>query len=274
VDANFFGTMNLEMVRGRGFIDADNAGSRRVAIVNEELASKYWPGREAIGRRMRLRDTQGPWIEVIGVAKTTKYAFISEPSTPFLYLPFEQNQERQMTLLVETASADASPVAGPLRDLLRTIDVGQPISSLRPYATRYRQTTIAPRLMLMQATGAMGTLGLALALIGLYGVVAYSVARRTKEIGVRMALGAARSDVLKMVLRQGLTLSMTGVLAGAAISAAVARVITAALTGVGAPTPAIYAVVPVAIVALTAAASYIPAYRASRVDPLRALRYE
>ena len=179
-----------------------------------------------------------------------------------------------MWLLVQTNNADASPLAAPLRDLIRTIDVNQPINDLRTYSSFYRQRAIGGRLMLMQATSAMGMLGLTLALVGIYGLVAYSVARRTREIGIRMAIGASRSDVVRMVLRQGLTLSLSGILVGSVLSVIVGRLITAGLVGLGAPNPATYVIIPTVLIVLTIAASYIPARRASRVDPLRALRYE
>ena len=249
-------------------------GSRRVAIVNDAFAKTYWPNQDPIGKRLRLADSQSAWMEVVGLTKTSKYANISEPPTPFLYLPFVQHERSKMWVLVQTSTADASPLAAPLRDLVRTIDVNQPINDLRTYSSFYRQRAIGGRLMLMQATSAMGMLGLTLALVGIYGLVAYSVARRTREIGIRMAIGASRSDVVRMVLRQGLTLSLSGILVGSVLSVIVGRLITAGLVGLGAPNPATYVIVPTVLIVLTIAASYIPARRASRVDPLRALRYE
>jgi macrolide transport system ATP-binding/permease protein len=274
VDRDFFETMNVEIVRGRAFTADDKDGSRRVAIVNEAFASTYWPNQDPIGKRLRLADTQRAWLEVVGLTKTSKYANVSEPPTPFLYLPFGQHEKPRMSLLVQTANADASPLAAPLRDLVRTVDLNQPINDLRTYSSFYRQRAIGGRLMLMQATGAMGTLGLTLALVGLYGLVAYSVTRRTREIGIRMAIGAGKSDVMRMVLRQGLILSLTGILVGSVLSVAVGRLILAGLVGLGAPSPATFVMVPVVLIALTIAASYIPARRAARVDPLRALRDE
>jgi predicted permease len=274
VDQHFFGTMKAEILRGRAFTADDKDGSHRVAIVNEEFARTYWPHQEPVGKRMRLNDSRGPWLEVVGLAKTGKYANIAEAPTPFLFLPFGQNEKTQMSLLVETTNADASPLAAPLRDLVRAVDVNQPINNLRTFSSFYRQQAIGGRLMLMQATGAMGILGLTLALVGLYGLVAYSVARRTREIGIRMAVGASRADVLKMVLRQGLTLALAGILVGSIASVAVGRLVTAGLVGLGAPNPATYVIVPAVLIVLTIGASYFPARRASRVDPLRALRYE
>jgi putative ABC transport system permease protein len=274
VDRDFFATMNVEITRGRAFTADDKNGSHRVAIVNDAFAKTYWPNQDPIGKRLRLADSHNAWMEVVGLTKTSKYANISEPPTPFLYLPFGQHERSQMWLLVQTANADASPLAAPLRELVRTADINQPINDLRTYSSFYRQRAIGGRLMLMQATGAMGALGLTLALVGLYGLVAYSVARRTREIGIRMAIGAGRSEVMRMVLRQGLVLSLTGILVGSVLSVVAGRLILAGLVGLGAPNPATYVVVPVVLIVLTIAASYIPARRAARVDPLRALRYE
>jgi predicted permease len=274
VDEHFFGTMKAEIVRGRAFTADDKDDSRRVAIVNDEFARKYWPNQEPIGKRIRLHDDRGPWLEVVGLTKTGKYLNIAEAPTPFLYLPLAQRETTRLSLLVETTNPDAASLAAPLRDLVRALDVNQPINNLRTFSSFYEQRAIGPRLMLVQVTGAMGLVGLTLALIGLYGLVAYSVTRRTREIGIRMAIGAGRSDVLKMVLRQGLTLSLAGILVGSVLSAVVGRLVTTGMVGLGSPSPATYLIVPIMLLALTMAASYFPARRASRVDPLRALRHE
>jgi macrolide transport system ATP-binding/permease protein len=275
VDEHYFETVRTPVARGRGFTGADNASSRRVAIVNGAFASTYWPNQDPIGKRIRLiNKTENLWLEVVGVTKTEKYLRSFEPPTPFVYLPFAQNEKPQMSLLVATTDSDASPLAGPLRALVRDLDVNQPVFSLRTFSSFYRQqATGAPMLVLRVAT-AMGFLGLVLALVGLYGLVSYSVARRTREIGVRMAIGAGRADVMKMVLREGLKLAISGILIGGVASIAAARLLSAGLAGLVAVTPAVYVIVPVLLTALTLAASYVPAYRASRVDPLRALRYE
>jgi predicted permease len=273
VDEHYFGTVKTEILSGRAFTADDRRGSRFVAVVNEEFAKTYWPNQEPIGKRIRL-DKRDITLDVVGVATTEKYGRITEPPTPFLYLPFAQHEIPQMSLLVETENADASPLAEPLRQIVRTLDVSQPVRNLRTFSSFYRQEALAAPLLLMQTTTTMGLMGLTLALVGLYGLVAYSVARRTREIGIRIAIGAGRSDVLLMVLRQGLTLSLTGVLVGSVLSLAVARLLTAATVGLGAPNPTSYVVVPVMLIGLTVLASYFPARRAAQVDPLRALRYE
>jgi predicted permease len=274
VDEQYFGTMQIEVIRGRAFTAADKGDSHRVAIVNQEFAKTYWPTQDPIGKRLRLTETRSPWIEVVGVTKTGKYTWIAEAPMPFLYLPFAQQERTGMSLLVETMSADAAFLAAPLRDVVRTLDVNQPVFNVQTYSSLYHERTIAVPLMIMQMVGTMGLVGLTLALIGLYALVAYSVARRTREIGIRMAIGAGTSDVLKMVLRQGLMLSIGGVVVGGVASVVVARLLTAALVGLGTPNPATYVVVPGALVCLTLAASYFPARRASLVDPLVALRDE
>jgi putative ABC transport system permease protein len=273
VDEHYFGTMKTRILRGRAFTADDRDDSRGVAIVNEEFAKIYWPDQEPIGKRIRLKDG-GSMVEVVGLAKTEKYARLTESPTPFLYLPYAQHVKMQMRLIVETMQPDPTVLAASMRDIVRTLDVSQPVSSLQSFSSFYEQDAIAPQLLLMRTTAMMGLLGLTLALVGLYGLVAYSVARRTREIGIRMAIGASGLDVLLMVLRQGLVLSLVGVLVGGVASLAVGRLLTAAMAGLGVSNPATYVIVPAALIALTLAASYFPARRASRVDPLRALRQE
>jgi predicted permease len=274
VDEHYFETMKTEIVRGRAFTTEDQNGTRRVVMVNEEFAKIYWPSQDPIGKRLRLDNGRGPWLQVVGLTKTGKYVFIGEPPRPFVYLPFAQNERTRMSLLVETASADPAALAGPLRDVVRTLDANQPIYNLRTLSKFYAQRTISVPLSILKVVGIMGLFGLALALIGLYGLMAYSVACRTREIGIRMAIGAGRSDVVKMVLRQGLMLSLAGIVAGSVASMAVARLLAAGLAGLGAPNPATYVIVPSLLICLTTAASYFPARRASLVDPLQAVRCE
>ncbi|HEX5474001.1 MAG TPA: ABC transporter permease [Vicinamibacterales bacterium] len=274
VGERYFSTMAIAMLRGRPFSEADTAGAAGVAIVNEQFAKTYWPDRDPIGKRLRLAESGSPWLEVIGVTKTAKYWSTAERPTPFFYLPFAQHEKTAMRLLVETRSTDPTSLAAPLRGIVRDIDVRQPIFDTESYSRMYRDRAITVPLMLMQMVGTIALLGLALALAGLYGLVAYSVARRTREIGIRMAIGAARADVLRMVLRQGLVLSLAGILVGSAATVFAAPLIAANLQGLAAPSTAVYVLVPLALICLTMGASYVPARRASRVDPLVALRDE
>jgi len=275
VDERYFETVRTPIVRGRGFTAVDSKTSRAVAMVNETFAATYWPNQDPIGKRVRLKNnSDDPWLEVVGITKTEKYFRVIEPPTPFLYLPFAQNEKPQMSVLVATINADASPLATPLRSLVRDLDINQPVFSLRTFSSFYRQEATGAPLLVLRVGTAMGLLGLTLALVGLYGLVSYSVARRTREIGVRMAIGAGRANVLRLVLGEGMKLALSGILIGGIATVAVARLLTVGMAGIGAANPAIYVVVPFLLIALTLAASYVPAHRASRVDPLRALRYE
>jgi putative ABC transport system permease protein len=191
----------------------------------------------------------------------------------YLYLPFAQEQNSRMSLIVETYGAPAG-IAAPLREVVRAIDANQPVYNVRTFSSFYEQRAISVAMTLMQMVATMGLLGLTLALVGLYGLIAYSVSRRTQEIGIRMAIGANQMEVLKMVLRQGLVLVLAGVLVGGVISFGVARLLAIGLVGLGAPNPITYVVVPIALLMIAMAACYIPARRASLIDPIRALRYE
>jgi putative ABC transport system permease protein len=242
--------------------------------VNEAFSMRYWPGQDPIGKRMRLNGSQGPWVEIVGLTRTGKYGFIGEPPTPVLYEPFAQNVRTQMSLVVETTSPDAASLAGPLREVVRAVDVNQPVFNVRTVSSLFEQRALGPPLMVARVATAIGVLGLSLALIGLYGLVAYSVARRTREIGLRIAMGAERSLVVSMVLRQGLTLSIAGIVVGGVLSLAVARLLMSAMSGLAAPSLAVSMLVPFMLIGLTLLASYVPARRAASVDPLRALRDE
>lgn len=273
VDEHYFDTLKTAVIRGRAFTADDRAGSRRVAIVNQEFARKYWPNQDPIGKRFSLNDRKGPQVEVVGLTKTNKYYFVAEPPMEYLYLPFAQEQSTRMSIVLETYG-DPAAAATPMREVVRGIDANLPVYNVRTFSSFYEQRAVAVAKMIMEMVGAMGLLGLTLALVGLYGLIAYSVSRRTQEIGLRMAIGAAKTDVLKMVLRQGLILSGLGIVVGGALSYVVARMLAIGLVGLGAPNPATYFIVPVALLIITMAACYIPARRASLIDPIRALRYE
>jgi predicted permease len=274
VDEHYFDTMNIAILSGRAFTSEDKDSSRRVVIVNEEFGKLYWPNQDPIGRRVRLDDKQDSWLEVVGVTKTGKYLFVAEAPRPFLYLPFAQHDRTAMTLLTGTTGADPGSLLAPLRDVVRDIEVNLPVLNARTLASIYERRAIEIPWRVFQLVGTIGLIGLVLALVGLYGLVAYSVARQTREIGIRVAIGATRTNVLMMVLGQGLLLSVAGLTVGGIFSLVVARLLSAGMVGLGAPNPAVYVMVALMLAGLTMAATYVPAHRASRVDPLRALRYE
>jgi predicted permease len=272
VDDRYFPTMGIDVVRGRGFLATDTADAPRVAVVNQEMANRYWPHRDAIGRRFRLGDRNGPWVQVVGVAKTTKYMWIAEPPMPFVYLPFSQNPKSQMSLIVQTRG-DAASLAAPLREMVRQYDSSMPVFDVRTMQDFYRQRAIDVPNMLIETVGAMGLMGLILAMVGLYGLIAYSVSCRTREIGIRMAIGASQTSVLRLVLRQGLLLAGVGIVIGLIISALAGKVVMSVFYTARFDLLS-YFLVPVVLIAVTLIASGIPARRASQIDPTRALRFE
>jgi len=274
IDEHYFDTMGLSMTSGRGFRATDTADAPRVAIVNEQLAKHYWPGKDPIGRRFRLNDGNGPWVEVVGLAKTSKYLFLAEAPTEFVYLPYKQKFAPRM-ILVSESHGDSASLVTPLRQVVRELDASQPVYNVRTMEEFYRMRTTDIFTMILRMVGALATMGLTLAVVGLYGLVAYAANRRTKEIGIRMAIGAGRASVLRMILRQGLTLAIVGLVLGLVAGAGADRLLNAMFpSGDTRSDPmALVLVVPI-VLAVTFIAVYVPARRASRIHPMEALRYE
>jgi predicted permease len=272
VDEHYFDTMKIDVLSGRAFTAGDKADRPRVAIVNQQFAAYFWPGQDPLGKRFRLDSEKGPYVQVVGLARNSKYGFISEPQVRYFYLPFAQEPNTRMVLLTESSS-DPALLAAPIRDIVHSMDINQPMFNVRTFSNYY-EMRMDPLRMVMQMVLTMGLMGLTLALIGIYGLVSYSVARRTREIGVRIAIGADRADVLKMILRQGLLLALLGIGVGGALSAFAAKALAAGMVGLGRPNVATFVLVPLTVLLVTMAACWAPAWRASRVDPIKALRFE
>jgi predicted permease len=272
IDGPYFETMGVPLVAGRGFDARDTADGRPVAIVNEAAATLYWPGQSAVGRQFRI-GTDGPLTEVVGVARTGKYASLADAPTPYLYVPLAQHPQTRLTLLAE---ATASPVAlaGPLVDVVRSLDPGQPVFNVRDFRSYFDNGALGLPRIVLQMVSAAGAGGLVLALAGLYGLVAYTVSRRTREIAIRLAVGATRLDVLRLVLRQAFGLSLAGTLLGLVVSLPLFAALSSSLAGLGHLSPWTLAIVPIGLIAVTLAASVVPARRAMQVDATIALRSE
>jgi predicted permease len=272
VDEGYFDTIGIAIVSGRAFQATDTLDAPRVAIVNRGMARRYWPGEDPIGKRIRVTTQNGDLAEVVGVAEDTKFRLFTATSTPFLYLPRLQNTSTRSTLVVRTETESAA-IADEIRAAVLETDRDVPILSMRTMEAFYYANARNLNTVVVRTIALMGIMGLALALIGLYALMAYAVSRRTREIGIRMALGAMPTSVLQMILRQGSLPSFIGIAAGVAASAAVGGLIQAAFPGTGGDAVTYLTIVPVVLTVVTLAA-YIPARRAARIDPLIALRQD
>jgi predicted permease len=269
VGAGYFDAIQMPLKEGRDFDARETPEAPLAVVVNETMARRYWPGRSALGGRVKVGDR---WAEVVGVAGDAKYGSVSEPPRAFMYLPVHQAYRPNMRLVVRTAgSPDA--LVGAVRQALQRIDPNLPLFDVQ---TIEQHLAFAFFLFEMAATllGVFGAVATLLAALGLYGVVAHSVGLRTREIGVRMSLGATAGAVRRMVMRQGLGLACLGIVVGLAGAVAVTRLFASQLIGVEPLDPVSFAGTALLLSATTAAACFLPARRASRLDPVRALRID
>jgi len=259
-------------VRGRDFSETDRKGAPGVVALNQTLAATLWPGEDALGKRVSVSGPEGPFLEVIGVARDGKYRSLGEAPHPYVYQPLLQSYDPKMTL-VARAKGEPQSVAAAVREQIRALDANLPVADVKTLRDQL-DLSLFPSRVAAWTLGGFGVLALLLAAIGIYGVVSYSVAQRTREIGVRMALGAKEKDVLRLVLGEGLFVIAVGLALGLLLAAAATRVIAGFLYGVGATDRLTFACVPLMLGFVALVASYVPARRATKVDPLVALRYE
>ena len=270
VDLNYFNTMGIPIIAGRDFNAKDREASPLVVIVNEEVARRYYGG-NAVGKRLRM-GSDAPPTEIVGVARTARYRNLREQPLPFIYIPLGQEYQPGMTLMVRTASTPTALV-GPLRNELRALNKDVPVYSIQMMEERIGGQLAADR-MIAVLLSIFGASALLLAAIGIYGVMGYSVARRTHEIGVRIALGAERRDILTLIIGQGIVLVLIGAGLGLVLALALTRVVKSLLFDISATDPLTFAAVVLVLVGVALLACYLPARRATKVNPLVALRYE
>jgi putative ABC transport system permease protein len=273
VSADYFQTIGQPIVKGRGFQPSDmRAGNyfapNSVAIIDEELARRFWPNGDALGGALSW-SPEGPWATIVGIAATAQIKDLTEPSKGTFYLPAYISMS---TLVVRTAG-DPKRLTGAIRDQVLAVDPNQPVFDVKTMEERVA-VTLETRRFAVVLLGIFGGLALLLSAIGLYGVLAFAVSQRTREIGIHMALGARARDVLLMVIKQGMSLVLLGVVLGVAGAYAVTRTIRSLLFEVGTTDPLTFALVSVLLAVVGFVACYLPARRATKVDPLVALRYE
>ncbi|HUF25621.1 MAG TPA: ABC transporter permease [Gemmatimonadaceae bacterium] len=269
VSDDYLRTMGIPLVRGRGFTATDREGAPGVVLVSEALAHRYWPGEDPIGRRIR-----GPgdsaWETIIGVVADTKSGSLADETVSAMYRSMRQRGVRETSLVIAT-TADAGTIAANLRQIVASVDPNTPVDDIRPMQQRIDASAAQPRFTTL-LLALFAAVALTLGAVGIYGVIAYAVGQRTHEIGVRMALGAHSGDVLRLVVRQGLTLAVAGVLIGVPAALAATRVLEGLLFGVRTTDAVTFVAIPALLLVVAALASWLPARRATGIDPMRALR--
>ncbi len=275
VSTDYFRAMGIALLKGRTFTEADSAGAPEVAIVNDVLARRYWPQEDPIGKRVNMSGLpSGPWLEVVGMTAGIRQRQLSDQPEPEIYRPYRQYLGPAFgAVLAVRSTRDPSALAPAIRQIIRTKYPGQPIGEIRLMTDLVAESVGAPRFY-TALLAIFAALAVLLASAGIYGIMSYSVAQRTKEVGIRMALGASRGRVLKLVLGEGLILALAGVVIGAAGAAALTRLIREQLYETSATDPGTFLAVSFALLVVALAAGYVPASRAANVDPMVALREE
>ncbi len=274
VDPPYFVTMRITLLRGRIFTDSDNETAPRVAIINQTMAARFWPREDPIGKRLSMDGDLGPFMEVVGVTANGKYKTVGEDAEPYIYVPLAQNFASKLTLQVRTLGRPES-LAAPIKEQiaqlapeLAIVDIAT-MDQLLAGAFGFFAFRLAATL-----AATLGVIGLTLAVVGVYGVVSFAASQRTREMGIRMALGASSRDILNLVWQQGVRLVIAGVAIGTAAAWALTCAMTHLLAEISASDPVTYVTVAVVLAAVALLACYIPARRAMRVDPMVALRHE
>jgi putative ABC transport system permease protein len=267
--------MRVPLIKGREFGEQDARKAPKVAIVNETLARRYFPDEDPIGKRVTLEDdnpTPESWATIVGVVGDTKPRSLDREPVAETYSPYTQETEPFMALMIRT-TADSTKVAAAVRNEVEALDKDQPVYSVRTLSSIMSESVATPRFRTL-LLGIFAAVALILAAVGIYGVISYSVTQRTHEIGIRMALGAQASDVLRLVVGHGLLLALAGVAIGLVASFFLTQLLSGLLFGVSATDTLTFVVISVLLTGVALAASFVPARRAMKVDPMVALRYE
>jgi putative ABC transport system permease protein len=271
IGGDYFRTVGIRLTRGRTFTDADDADRPPVAIINQAFGHAHFKG-DPIGQRISIAGPKGPWLEIVGVVTDSKLISVSELPTGNVYLPVLQNHETGMTLLVRS-SRDPRLLASAVTREIHALEKNLPTTEAKTLAELV-DLSLYPSRAGTFALGVFGALALLLASLGLYGVMSYAVARRAKEIGLRMALGASGDNVLRQVLREGMLLVGIGLICGLALAAASTRLLETFLYGVGSRDVLTFVATPGLLALVGLVACYVPARRATRMDPMSVLRQQ
>ena len=274
VSPDYFTTMGMTLVNGRGFTNRDRKGTPEVVLINEAMAERYWPGESAIGKRITIYDNDAPrpWREIIGIVSNIRHFNLRKEPVPEMYVPHLQRPQSSMTL-VSRLTSDQQSVIAAMREAVLSVDKDQPTYNIRMMSQVISESLTSSR-VIMLLLGIFAAVALVLAGVGIYGVMSYSVAQRTREIGIRMALGANMGNVLRMVIWQGLSVAIVGLVIGAAGAYALKQVIVNQLFGVEATDPLTFVMVSALLLLIVLLACWIPARRATKVAPMIALHHE
>jgi predicted permease len=275
ISPDYFRVIQTPLVEGRFFTEDDEDGKLPVAIIDEATAKRYWPDRDPVGRRLRIRLRFGrnpvnPWSTVVGVVKNIKHDGLDVDGVPHVYVPLNQFLGRSLSLALRT-SLPASTLEAQIRGAIQSIDPGLPVFNVSSMG-EVLDASLASRRFSANLVAGFAAVAVLLASIGIYGLLAYIVGQRSREIGIRMALGARRNDILRLFLRKGVALAGVGIIVGMIFSASTASMLASLLYGVRPHDPAVFLIVPLILMAVALLASYIPARRAAKVIPIVALR--